>query len=300
MKKLSALLVAALILGLGGCGQKPPAETPSAATAVPAVSPTAEVTAKPSSTPVSTAAVPETPAAESSTPAPTATTAMPAESPKPTPVPPAPTPAPVPEPTESLCGLPLAPTPTPTPEVTPEPPPTEEPAPSPEPVPEFVSPSDEEILAAYREAADVMSWFAGYGGDLILNFEDQVTRGDVTYFRVNRSGWSTIDELRGYLKSLFSDEIVDPLLSMGCFIETENGLYALPAGRGSDVTKGGVVLSVLRTAETPALCIVQADVELLEWAQGAAEPTVAGHRTYQFPYQKVGDKWVFTQFESIF
>lgn len=145
-----------------------------------------------------------------------------------------------------------------------------------------------------------MSWFAGYGGDLALNYEDQVTQGDLTYCRVSRSDLNNMDELRGYLKQLFSDEIVDPLLSTGCFIETENGLYALPAGRGSDVTKGGVVLSVVRPPETPAQCLVRVEVELLSWPDGAGEPTVTGTQIYQFPYQKVGDKWVFTQFEAIF
>ncbi len=285
MRKLLALLTAAVLLGLGGCGQRPSQETPPA-TAQPVSSPAVAVTKNPVSTPAPavTPLVTRTPVSPAPAESPN-TTPPPAATPKPTP------PAAVtPEPTGS--GDVPSPAPTPTPE-----------APLPMPV---VTPSgeaeisDEEVLAAYREAANVMSWFAGYGGDLALNYEDQVTLGDLTYCRVSRSDWNTMDELRGYLKQLFSDEIVDPLLSTGCFIETENGLYALPAGRGSDVTKGGVVLSVVRSPETPALCLVRAEVELLEWADGAVEPTVTGTQVYQFPYQKVGDKWVFTQFEAIF
>lgn len=282
MKKLLALLTAILLIGLGGCGQKPPAETPPD-TEIPAASPAVTDTTQPDPTPVPAATPQATQALESPAPVESPDVApSPETTPKPTPEPSvAATPAPTAEPQPT----PEAPDPTPMPTVTP---------------PVEAELSDEEILAAYREAASVMSWFAGYGGDLALNYEDQVTQGDLTYCRVSRSDLNNMDELRGYLKQLFSDEIVDPLLSTGCFIETENGLYALPAGRGSDVTKGGVVLSVVRPPETPAQCLVRVEVELLSWPDGAGEPTVTGTQIYQFPYQKVGDKWVFTQFEAIF
>lgn len=281
MKKILALLTAALVIGLSGCGENPETATPPV-TEPPALSSAPAVTAKPDPAPTPTAA-PVTPP-ETERPAPTVT----------------PTPAATPKPTQSVSTRPPVPTPTPEP-------PAE---PSPEPTPSLeVRLDDETVLAAYREAAEVFGWFAGYR-EPELDIADQITilaeerGGEVTLYRVTSPGLNSMDELRAYLKTLFSDEIVDALLKNGSAMFAdgpEGGLYTSGSGRGSDITKGGVVLSVLWPSEgNDALCAVQAEVELLDWPEGAAEPVVTGTQLYEFPYQKVGDKWVFTQFVSIF
>lgn len=282
MKKILTRLTAVLIvviIGLSGCGEKPETATPPV-TATPAPSAVPAATAKPDPTPVPVPTV--TPAVES--PAPTAT----------------PTPVATPRPTQSVSTPPPAPTPTPVPSA--------EPSPELTPLPEARL-DDEVVLAAYREAAETFGWFAGYRAPE-LDVSDQITimaedrGGEVTLYRVIRPGLNSMEELRAYLKTLFSDEIVDELLKNGSAMFAdgpEGGLYTSGAGRGSDITKGGLVLSVLWPAEgNDTLCTVQAEVELLEWPEGAAEPVVTGTQVYQFPYQKVGDKWVFTQFVSIF
>lgn len=279
MKKTLALLTAALILGLGGCGEKPPAESPPV-TAAPTPSSAPVATAKPTATPV------------------------PVISPSPVPVEetPVPTAAPTPKPAETA-----------KPVVTPQVTATPEPQPTPvvEPTPEVTAtpeprPDDEVVLAAYREAAEVFSWFAGYG-EPELDGADQITMtveewgGEITLFRVTRPILNSTDELRAYLKTLLSDEVVDALLKNGSakFVDgPEGGLYTTGAGRGSNINKGGVILSVLWPQEGgKTLCTVRAEVELLD---EETLSTVVGTETYDFPYQKVGDKWVFTQFTAIF
>lgn len=162
-------------------------------------------------------------------------------------------------------------------------------------------PSDEEVLRVYREATEAYSWFAGYGDSgLALDAGDTQIRPDLTYHRVTASGLRSLDDLRAYLKTLFSDEVVDGLLPPGQdrFLDTGDGLYALPAGRGADITKGGATTAVLWPAEeAPRSCTVQTTVEVLDPNNGFA---VTGQQVYSFPYAQVGDKWVFTQFESIF
>ncbi len=272
MKKRSIWLTAALLIGLAACSRAAVEVTPSPQ---PTTAPTVEVTA----TPVPAATVPAVPVPTTPEPVPTAAETPPS------------TPAPKPKPTPTS-----APTPDQTPEIiaTPEPLPAE---------PERIS--DEEVLAAYREAEEAYSWFAGYSdAGLMLDMEDTEARPDLTFYRVRRPGLGTMDELRGYLKSLFSDEIVDPLLAespgVPHFVETEKGLYALPAGRGSDITKGAVTLEVQWPQEgEQSLCTVRARVEqLVPNEEGTLLPV--GETVYEFPYQKVGDKWIFTHFESIF
>lgn len=272
MKKRSIWLTVALLIGLAACSRTAVEVTPSPQ---PTAQPSTENTAAPAPTATVRPSLAPTTAPE---PVPTA------------PETPAPTPTSKPRPT---------PAPTPTPEPTPEVIATPEPLP---PEPERIS--DEEVLAAYREAEEAYSWFAGYNdAGLMLDMEDVEIRSDLTYYRVTRPGLTAMDELRGYLKSLFSDEIVDPLLTgdpgAPHFVETESGLYALPAGRGSDITKGAVTLEVQWPQGESFLCVVRARVDLLE-PNGEGVMVPAGEGSYEFPYQKVGDKWIFTHFESIF
>lgn len=269
MKKQPILFSVVLFVGLAACGQ--PVEEAAASVAA---TPTAIVTASPVPT---AASLPPAVSTPEPTPVEVTATPAPAETPKPTPVPAA-TPVPVP---------------------TPEP--IQEP-----PLPEH--PEDETVLAAYREAAEAYSWFAGYNDSgLMLDMTDMIALPDgeteALLYRVTRPGLESLDELRAYLKGLFSDEIVDALLAPGStqFVNGEGGgLYAAPAGRGSDVTKGGVTLEVLWPQEGERLlCAVRATVELLDLT-GEDPSRSVGEQIYQFPYQKVGEKWVFTYFESIF
>ena len=201
---------------------------------------------------------------------------------------------PVPFPVESV------PTPKPT-----------EPEPAPEPVipaPEPERPSDEEVLDAYQAAREAYSWFKGEDySSLMLDEMDNITLQapvggeEWSYCRVNRPGLGSVDELRAYLKKLFSDEVVDDLLkpTEAVFAEgPEGGLYVRTSGTDIDKTdkeKESVILEVLWQEEGPPTCTVQAA------AEEPAAPTEEGltEKVYAYPYQKVGDKWVFTQFEPI-
>lgn len=224
---------------------------------------------------------------------------------------PSPRATPIPEPTESLRASPAGPTPAaePDPTADPTPPPvTAPPTPEPvevtaEPVEEPVIPSDEEVLAAYRTATEAYSWFAGYDDSgLALDREDVEYRPDLTYYRVTRPGLGSLNELRGYLKNLFSDEVVDALMGPGMdrFVEGDDGgLYARAATRERDPSVGGVVLSVRWEEGSATSCVVQATAEILSWAEDGSVQT-AQEREYEFPYQKVGERWMFTQFTSIF
>lgn len=265
MKQQHIALFAVLALVLAGCGpvaeNSPPAET--------ALPPGETVSVQPSAVPLVTAE-------------PTA----------------------LPSPVAEMTGRETT---TPEPTARPDPTLPEEPVPeTPIPVPE--RPSDEVVLAAYRDAAEAYAWFAGYDDSaLLLDGTDSrvwpVGEGEITLYRVGRPGLDSMDALRGYLKSLFSDEVIDGLLASEtiCFAESEEGgLYARPAGRGADVTKGAVTLEVLWPSEgEPVLCTVQARVERLE-EDGESGLVPVGEQIYQFPYQKVGEKWVFTWFTSIF
>lgn len=296
MNRRLILISIVLALGLTACSQ-PAAESSPSAVPTPSPAPTAAPTPRPTAAvtvsvaPVVTAApaTPE-PTPEAVTPAPTAET-------QPT-VPPTPTvpdgsPVPTAEPTPAQSP---EPTPDATPAATPEPLPSE-PVLPPEVTPEPARPTDEAVLEAYRTAREAYNWF-----DLctLEGHQDEKRELDgMLYARVADERFPNMDSFRSYLKTLFSDEVVDGLLPIGGqqYVEIDGQLYTSEGGRGTDITKGAVTLSVVWPPEGEVMaCTVRAEVELLD---EETLSTVIGTEVHEFPYQKVGDKWVFTHFESI-
>ena len=214
------------------------------------------------------------------------------------------TPSPTPE---DRVTATVAPTAEPVPTVLPEPTaveplpsavptPTQAPEPTPEATVEPVTgPSDEEVLLAYEKAVEAYSWF-----DLTtmpLDYEDQQTVGELVYSRVDYEGIDTMADLRGYLKGIFSDGLVEQLLPAGSiqYVELDGVLYGLDGGRGTDITRGGESVQVLRD-EDPSRCIVRVTVDHHDPEQDFA---IVGSEIYDFPYEQVGDQWIFTDFSLV-
>lgn len=202
---------------------------------------------------------------------------------------------------EPVSSAPAA-TPTPTavippvsvPVETPAPPvpaPTPTPLPDPTPVP---GPDDEAVLAAYRQAVEAFGWFQMT--HLPLDMEFPVVVEERTYYRVDYPGLDTLAALRGYLKGIFSDALVEELLPAGSvqYIEVDGVLYGQEGGRGSDITRGGETLQVLWEGESR--CLVHVTVEVLDPEQDFA---VTGSVEYNFPYEKIGEQWIFTAFSLV-
>lgn len=270
MKKHLILIAAALALALTACGQR-----------LEEVTPTAAATAAPKPTVVATATA--TPVAK--------VTAVPTVAPTPEPAPAVVTATPAPVSTETPKPVPA---PTPEPLLTPAPVPTPEPAIEPEPTETPSRPDDETVLLAYHEAEEAYRWF-----DLItLPVESDNGVIGSGYYPVSDERFPTMDALRNYLKGLFSDEVVDRLLPLDGehYVEIDGVLCAVQMDRGSNENTGSITETVIWPEDGgDSFCTVHVEVDLI-WEEPAYPE---GKRTYDFPYQKVGEKWVFTHFESI-
>ena len=189
-----------------------------------------------------------------------------------------------------------SPTPTARPTTMPEPTATPEPSAEPTPTPPvYDGPDDEEVLAAYRSAVEAFWWFQVE----TLPFDPADSRevNGVTYYRVDYPGIDSTASLRGYLKSLFSDDLVEKLLPYDGtqYVDIEGALYVQDGGRGTDVTRGAETAQVLRDGD-PNRCTVRVTVEVLDPEQDGA---VVDTLTFDFPYEKVGEKWIFTDFSLV-
>ena len=179
---------------------------------------------------------------------------------------------------------------------TPVPPPTPTPAPtSSTPASGADEPADEAILAAYEKAEEAWGWFEI--APMPLDRDDQRTVGEQVYCRVDYPGIKTLADLRGYLKSLFSDGLVEELLPVDGtqYVELDGALYTIDGGRGADITKGEETVQVLRDG-TPGRCTVRVTVEVLDPQQGFS---VVGSETHDFLYEQVGERWIFTTFSMV-
>ena len=190
------------------------------------------------------------------------------------------------------------PSPTPTARPTPTPEPTATPEPSVEPSPTpivYDGPNDEEVLSAYRAAVEAFWWFQVEP----LPFDETDSRevDGVTYYRVDYPGIDSTVTLRGYLKSLFSDAIVDSLLPYDGvqYLDIDGVLYVQDGGRGDDIYRGAEYTQVMRGGN-PNRLVVRATVEVVDPEQNGA---VTGSVTYEFPYEKVGEQWIFTDFSLV-
>lgn len=183
-----------------------------------------------------------------------------------------------------------APTPTPTPSAPSAPAETEQPSPAP------AGPSDEAVLEAYSRAEEAWNWFTVAPPE--LDRGAVLERDGRSYCRVDDPRFSTLSELRGYLKGLFSDRLVEELLPIDGvqFLEEDGALYAVDGGRGADITRGEQTVQVLRDEGEPDRVTVRVTVEVLDPEAGYAP---AGEETHDFTYERVGERWLFTTFAAV-
>lgn len=101
-----------------------------------------------------------------------------------------------------------------------------------------------------------------------------------TLYRVDYPGIASMLELRSYLKTLFSDEIVDGLFAYGRYAELDGVLYE------SDRTPE----LVLRFSGPTTIQVLRESATRLVYRMGSASDSA------DYVYEKVGDGWLFTEF----
>lgn len=152
---------------------------------------------------------------------------------------------------------------------------------------------EEEILAAYDRAVQVYGWFVT---NPLPDNGEVVSVDGVLYRRVNAGSLTGMDDLRAYLRSVFSRELAEELLENGVGVQyrdIHDVLYVTGEGRSRDTTKGDADIQIQQTGEDAYS--VNVTVELLD-SDGAA----AGLECWSFPYVFDEDRWVFSDFQMIY
>lgn len=127
-----------------------------------------------------------------------------------------------------------------------------------------------QVRIAYDRAAEAYGWF--HNGSMPVDLTAVAVREGVSYYRVDYPGIASMLELRSYLKTLFSDEIVDTLLSAGGYADLDGVLYGIGAS-GSPLANQ-VLGSVIQESQTRIIYT----------------------RGEDYVYERVGERWLFTHF----
>lgn len=154
--------------------------------------------------------------------------------------------------------------------------------------------SEEEILSAYERAVTACGWFERT--PLAGTEESQMVDGRV-YRRVDARGIETMEDLRTYLRGLFSAEVTERLLATGgeapMYREFDGALFVSGTEQRRDPCKGEITLEAEQMRETEYA--VNVTVELLDDDQ----VTTTGVECWSFPYVFTDGRWVFTEFRLV-
>lgn len=152
-----------------------------------------------------------------------------------------------------------------------------------------------EIVSAYERAQRIYGWF-----DLaaLPTSEESALVDGRLYYRVEADGIEDLEDLRAYLKSVFSRELTERLLEgEGVRIQyrdVDGVLYTSGGRRSRDAGKGAAQIETEQLDET-TYC-VNVMVDLLD-EDGAA---VVGLGSWSFPLALEEERWVFTDFQLVY
>ena len=153
---------------------------------------------------------------------------------------------------------------------------------------------EEEVLAAYERAQRVYGWF-----DLapLPTVGEALTVNGRAYYRVDMEGMEELEDLRTYLRGVFSQELADRLLDGGSariqYRDVNGVLYVAGDIRDRDAGKGQVQVEVERLED--GLYFINVTVDLL----GEDRETVVGLESWSFPSAIVADRWLSTDFRLV-
>ncbi|MBE6651193.1 MAG: hypothetical protein E7613_07755 [Ruminococcaceae bacterium] len=154
------------------------------------------------------------------------------------------------------------------------------------------------VLAAYKSASNAASWFRIAS---ILEQENEYPTESDEWFEVDGTRYFKVKQFDkyesfiDYLEGLFSKKLTEEFLNSSNikYINYGGELYASLGVRGTNIRVGNEYYMVEKVTESKY--IVKVTVEVL----GDDAVTVKGNKVFEFPYEYIDDRWVFSAFPEI-
>jgi len=155
--------------------------------------------------------------------------------------------------------------------------------------------NDSKFYALFNKAAEAWGWFylytmplKGTPGLPLVGIETEAG----VCFEVEYEGIETLKDLEDYLKTIFPAEFADGMLKSGRYFDVDGRLCAVAMERGSSHKYGkmtDVYTNNVSDNKTEYVVTVEKwDINL----------EVDGYEEFTFVYEKIGDRWVFTEFPA--
>lgn len=150
-----------------------------------------------------------------------------------------------------------------------------------------------QVLNAYDRAATAVEWFRS--GNMPCS-DETVRVDDKLYRKVKYAGIETMEDLKTYLRGIFSEDLVEKLTGSKNqtpprFRDVQGSLYEMRQESKDEDSWGRVKLLVKKSGSTRY--VVNVTAELMK----KDRKTVKGVECNSFPYERVNGRWVFTNFE---
>lgn len=152
---------------------------------------------------------------------------------------------------------------------------------------EYVRQPEVEVRIQFTRALEAWGWFNG--APLETAADARTAEDGSAWYPVEDSRFSTVLDLRMYLKGIFSDEIAEELLGLGLYRDVDDVLCCAQ-NTNTAPTLTDAKVQVERESDAKLICRLEGT---LTWSD-ASRPAQAVSTS--FPYEKVGDKWLFTEF----
>ncbi len=172
----------------------------------------------------------------------------------------------------------------------------------------LLAPSAEsKVMGDFREAYDMWYWFEGM---IPVDYNDSITvkqnGSEWTYMSVDISGASSVDDVRNMMLTRMTEELVDKRLDgitvstdVPFFREVDGKLYALPYGRGGDMTIRSIDYSVKINAGGKD-GKVTASITWQDYDDKSGDWVLTGEVTdVDFPFELTDHGAVFTDFHTL-
>lgn len=159
---------------------------------------------------------------------------------------------------------------------------------------ENASPDREQVRNAYDHAITAIEWFRA--GAMPCSGAVVSIKGGF-YKQVLYAGITSMEDLKNYLRGLFSEELVEGLLAKRAdgehprFLEANGALYELQEDPGGSSPVGEAQISIKKKSTG------QFEVDVQTQLLAADGKTVTGVKYNAYCYERQDERWVFTNFD---
>ena len=151
--------------------------------------------------------------------------------------------------------------------------------------------NDTVIENSFNIAKEIYAWFVVSDG-ITDEYYRTISIGERSYHKVYNRNIKSMDDLLNYMKTVFSDEVIDSFIITNVFIEIDNDLYV--SQHLFPIRAYGITETYIEKINESKYVY---SIELSELSDDWITYT-SNYIIKEYPYEYVDGRWVFTDFPS--